>query len=334
MKLLIIPGFPRCGTTYMWSEFKKSNSLFNFTKTQENKMMNKRGITLDQYFDSFIENHDKNKVYLDVTPRYIHHNAINRFLENYKMLESHFDVKMIISIRNPIEQAYSHYLHYILDSVSKLPERRLKRGWLTNFNFENDFLKGHGTFESERQDYLQSITKILEVVDREKILFHDFSDGFGEKFKSKIEKFIEKFIDIQLFKNSFISNQPVNSSGGKLPRYIYAYDKDISFVHGKHEYVLKHKNLLLINGGRSKVFDNMDTDIATKVICGSLTWDREISQDRAQTLLNKYFKVDIKKVSKLCNFDSKNFLKVSNLKGHRYPYLPDDFSHNALIKIK
>ena len=83
-KAVILAGFPRCGTTYTWSELRKSPKIFNFTKNQENWFLQRPSVSVSEFLKTFEENISEDKIFLDVTPGYLL--QVDRFIQGTEAL--------------------------------------------------------------------------------------------------------------------------------------------------------------------------------------------------------------------------------------------------------
>jgi len=109
MKFLIIPGFAKSGTTFLYEQLANSGAPINLPKRKEVDYF-RNGNSFEGYLDQF-QTQDPNKVFLDASPLYGLPNS-DTVATIKKVLKGH-DVKFIFCLRDPISRAYSHYMHDI-----------------------------------------------------------------------------------------------------------------------------------------------------------------------------------------------------------------------------
>ena len=109
-KFLIVPGLPKSGTTFLYSQLSAQPDNFNVPADRKEIDYFRRGQSLSDYQKLF-ETNDEEKVYLDCSPQYA--DDIQR---NTALIKHGLDgqqVKIVFCMRNPFERMYSHYLHDI-----------------------------------------------------------------------------------------------------------------------------------------------------------------------------------------------------------------------------
>lgn len=117
----IIPGFQKCGTTALWTNLNKHPQLSMAGKKEINFFSDtethNRG-------NGWYAGHFKNdgNLWGDASPNYL--DREEKYVERMKDVIP--DVKFIVSIRNPIDRAYSAYNHY----MQNLSKSRKHTGWL------------------------------------------------------------------------------------------------------------------------------------------------------------------------------------------------------------
>ncbi len=127
------------------------------------------------YYKSFFNNCSHNKVKGEYTPSYIF------FKEVPKLIYKHFpEVKLILCLRNPIERAYSHYLH----ALSKSEKWSFK-------TFEEAL--GQRPEFLERGFYYQQLKKYFNLFPKENILVLIYEDIAKDplRFVQNIYNFLE-----------------------------------------------------------------------------------------------------------------------------------------------
>jgi len=165
-------GMPRAGTTWIYNCLKEHPEIcisrdkevhffdFNFAK----------GI---EYYKSFFEHCGKEKIKGEFTAGYF---SEEKTLQRIK--EAFPDVKIIVSLRNPVERAFSHYLY-----------RKRTRGWFKKFSdvLDNDPINIIST-----GFYYKHLLRIYKYFNPEQVLvvIHDESKQNPQKFIQEIFRFL------------------------------------------------------------------------------------------------------------------------------------------------
>lgn len=106
-RFLIVVGLPKSGTTFLYSECAKRPDAFAMPVHVKEVDYFRRGADYDQYRAMFDPEGDK--VVVDASPLYI--DNIEQSVANIKTaLEGH-EVRIVVCLRDPLERAFSHYLH-------------------------------------------------------------------------------------------------------------------------------------------------------------------------------------------------------------------------------
>jgi len=105
MKFLIIPGFAKSGTTFLYEQLAKSGAPINLPKRKEVDFF-RNGKSLEGYLEQF-QTTDPDKVFLDASPLYGLPNS-NTAATIKKVLKKH-DVKFVFCLRESLSRAYSQF---------------------------------------------------------------------------------------------------------------------------------------------------------------------------------------------------------------------------------
>ena len=248
----IIAGFPKCGTTslhhyldqhpeiYMPAQkelhFFTCNILSNLNKGPKDAIVKKTQINNSEKYLSFYKSVRNEIAIGDASPSYINYPSQFKKIKEYLN-----DPKVIIILRDPINRAYSNYLHLKREhrepltfkrAIFKEDERKINKFsdfWYYKFNstYYDKIIKAKETFSnvliltseelSNNGDAtLKNLYKFLEVDDNFKLKrkFNNFNKGghFKENIFTKIifqpstlKNIIKKFIKPTPFLKIIIS---------------------------------------------------------------------------------------------------------------------------------
>lgn len=108
-RFLIIVGLPKSGTTFLYAECAKRPDIFAMPRYTKEVDYFRRGAEREAYLNLFDEEGDK--VVVDASPLYIDH--IEFSITNIKKALGDDAVRIVVCLRDPLERAFSHYLHDI-----------------------------------------------------------------------------------------------------------------------------------------------------------------------------------------------------------------------------
>ena len=113
-QFLFVIGVEKCGTT---SLFRAMQSLpqFNLTKKKEAGFFRSQYDKGMAHFESLFRDSFGGTAYnTDITPLYHRFPAVMRRLQQFKA-----DKKVLVMLRNPVQRAFSHYTHDIINHVTR-----------------------------------------------------------------------------------------------------------------------------------------------------------------------------------------------------------------------
>ena len=251
MKFLIIPGFAKAGTTFLYEQLRESGAPINFPKRKELNYFCRPG-DLDGYLDQF-ETRDPDKVFLDASPLYSLDGAAPA-KHMTAALKGH-DVKFIFGLRDPIRRAYSHYMHDIS----------------THF-----FLYSHAPYSFYSADVLRKYFRPMAPV------VESFTKAFGVKnvsgfgFKATgpdLRADILSFLGLdKTWKLDFDVNP---AEGSSLPRIYYDTDRELTVRSGEELYALPPRTFLIANIRFQQFRPDFPEPIARLLMKNAASWDRQ-----------------------------------------------------------
>lgn len=255
MKFLIIPGYAKSGTTFLFEQLAASGAPINMPKRKEVDYF-RSAESLEGYLDQF-ETQDPDKVFLDASPLYgLPGNDVANKIK--KTLKGH-DVKFIFCLRDPLSRAYSHYMHDIS----------------THF-----FLYAHGPYSFYSPSVLRKYFHPLSPSIRE------FSKAFGKSnvsgfgFKSTGPKLRDDVLDFLSLPKDWELDFNVNPAlGGSIPRIYFDTDRYLTVRSGKELYALPPHTLLLANIRYQQFRPDFPSHIAKLLLKNAASWDRQFDPE-------------------------------------------------------
>ena len=239
------------------------------------------GITDERvYFKLFCEHEDK--VCGDMSNDYLYY--YEKSIKNIKKYLGN-EIKIVIVLRNPIDRAYSNYMHHIRDGWENISfeqalddeNRRIEENWGWSYHYVKTGM------------YYYQVKAYLDNFRQTKIYF------FEElKFKDSLLKDLYAFLEVR-FTKELKDNKEYNVSGyprNKLIHNLLNKDNAIKKI------IKPVVNSILPKGSIQKVVSNIQNKNLKKVSMKNDTRER----------LKIVFEDDIKKLSNLIEMDLSHWL--------------------------
>jgi len=212
-------GASRCGTTWI-SKCLAEHPEICFSKKKETHFFHKNYRKGIQYYKKFFKHCDKNKIKGEFTPGYF---AVPGTAK--KIFDCFPETKLIVSLRNPIERAYSEYFYNLTREIEdKTIFEEALRG-----RFKNKYLK--------RGKYYTNLKRFLDLFPEENILILVYED-----IKENPVKFIQKIYKFLNVDPTYIPEtlkKYVNTSSVKRKIYFIPFlNKTIYRIRKKHNKAL------------------------------------------------------------------------------------------------
>jgi Sulfotransferase domain len=106
-RFLIVMGLPKSGTTYLYAQCQDLPNYFNMPAGNKEIDYFRRAGILKDYLTNFASTDDK--VFVDSSPLYM--DDLDATLEHMVPALEGQDVRIVVCLREPLDRAYSHYLH-------------------------------------------------------------------------------------------------------------------------------------------------------------------------------------------------------------------------------
>ena len=269
MPSIIGIGAQRSGTTWIY-EMLKAHPEIDMSPEKEINFFNYHYHNGIKWYEKFFNGCDKNKKTGEYSPTYLSYDQVPERI--YRTVP---DARLIISLRNPVDQIYSRYLY------------RVSRKGL-NRSFEDALKEDSSLVESAL--YYKHIKKFLERFDRKQILILIYEDLINDAsaFLQSIYRFLNidiNFVPVHFNAKIHASRMPKSRSA----EYLMLFARGLSRQFRLFSVVEKLKEK-----GIDRWFKQLNTkdDIVLQKI------DPDLRSD-----LNNTFWEDIQKVSSLLNRD-------------------------------
>ena len=251
MKFLIIPGFAKAGTTFLFEALKDSGAPINIPIRKEVDYL-RGGNDKATYLAQF-ESQDSDKVFLDASPMYSMSGQDT--IRNIKKCLKADDVKVLFCLRDSISRAYSHYMHDIC----------------THF-----FLYAHGPYSFYSPAVLRYYFKPIAPVIASYIKSFGAENVSAFGFKSTGQKLPTDVLDFLSLPKTWKLDLSKNPAlGGALPRIYYDKDRYLTVRSGADLYALPPRNLLISNIRFQQLRTDFPVKIAQSMLKSAASWDRQ-----------------------------------------------------------
>ncbi|WP_341327020.1 sulfotransferase [Methylotuvimicrobium sp. KM2] len=287
----LIAGAAKSGTTSLDGYLKQHPDVFlpeikecryfsNISEKNINPFSKKKWAKIisnkKEYYNLFVDKH--NKAIGDISPDYLYY-----YEESIKNIKSELgeSVKIILILRNPIDRAYSNYLHIVRDGFDQLSIEEILRK-------EDDWVKEniwYGFFITKPGFYYQSVKSYLENFDDVKIII--FDDFLKDKENCLKELCIFLGID-----ETFQFRDPSFKNKTGLPKYKFLD----SIIKSKYPFKPALKKLLTWFFGTEKLNQKLEKIQESNLVKPTL--------DKAtKKRLFYLYKNDIERLEKLIDRD-------------------------------
>ncbi|MFW6174035.1 MAG: sulfotransferase family protein [Elusimicrobiota bacterium] len=195
-------GAPRCATTWIFECLKEHPEICGSSKKEihffdkPHRFRKGKG-----YYASFFEHCSDRKLWGEYTPSYLHYKKAPSRMYNYFP-----DAKLLVSLRNPVERAYSHYRR------GKINKSRL--GHYDNFReaVERD------PVVVEKGFYFKQLKRYYKYFPQENILIQFYKD-----LKKNPKNFIQNIYDFLGVESVDFTPSSLNSKQGTTGGKLYDY---------------------------------------------------------------------------------------------------------------
>ena len=195
---LLIIGAAKSATTSLYNILSSHKDIFApaFKEPHFFNIDDNFSNGIDWYSQTYFNKKKNQKYILDGTPTYLY--SLKAAERIYKNLGS--DVQFIVVLRNPVDRAYSHYLHTKRDGfeeLSFLEALEVEQKRLNHARKSNDVLSELRFSYVSQGMYSNMLSAYLKFFSINNFLILDFDTDIKDNFKKSLEK-IANFINIDL----------------------------------------------------------------------------------------------------------------------------------------
>jgi len=208
-------------------------------------------------------------------------NYLFRYIQTIKKIKKYYqnqykNIKIIISLRNPVDRAFSSWLMNVRDNRDKMSfEESIE------YNFKNSSNNIPDTFKYlEYGLYYKAVKEYLDTFDNVHILLYD---DIQIDFNNEINK-IFKFLNIDCISGN-INNENYNISGIPKIKMLHKIANSNSIIKKNIKYLLPNT---LVNYLRNIINKN---------------YFKPTMNNKVNIKLKNYYKEDIEKLNKLINVE-------------------------------
>lgn len=256
-RFLIIPGIAKAGTTFLFDRLSREPE-FNPSRHKE---LNYNWLSGSyEAYTALFQQADDVPIRLDASPEYMQR-PFAALQAMRQVLDGH-DVKVIVAIREPFAQMFSHYCHDLKRHVAHfdLRERMMIDHQIRSVN-------GLGKYLIPRAP---ALLLMQELFGAENVMLFSLKHcGADPEFGRALADFLGLERDLTL---DFAAGSNV---GGWVPFVTYAARRDIEVYEEDSVYLLRRGDLLIRNGPESRLLRQPPPAFAEILVRNAEMWDRE-----------------------------------------------------------
>ena len=191
-------GCPKSGTTTLF-KILCQHSQIHTPKFKEPFFFNNSNYQngIDWYAKTYYDDIKNEKWVLDFTPSYLYSDEALFRISEYSKGK---DLKFIVMLRNPVERAYSHYLHTLRDGLEELDfNDAIQAESERLLNYENNLLSQLKYSYIYQSLYHKHLSKYFESFGRNNFFVINYDSQFLDKseFKLMISD-LQNFLEIKI----------------------------------------------------------------------------------------------------------------------------------------
>jgi len=274
-------GAAKAGTTSLYDILRQHSNVFvpSFKEPHffDIPSVYKNGV--QWYSKTYFNNVKEEKCIGDFTPTYLFDTeAPKRIVKDLGV-----DVKFIVILRNPVDRAYSHYLHSLRDEHESLSFTEALNKEKTN---KNEYLSYLRSSYVEQGLYAKMLVNFFQYFPKENFLILNFEEEFVLKRRQSIDR-VEKFLGLKT------ENLNIELASNKASKARFVWLKKIMKKTGWWRILIKNMIPSL------KIRQILKNRIQRLNIVNFTP--PKLSEKEKRDLFNLYFKEDVMRLEVLLN---------------------------------
>lgn len=214
--IIFIAGLPKAGTTTLADLLgsvakKKVENSFKepgwFYSGNELVKVSRDGILTSRKVRWPKPDFINDKLYIDASPHYLSPAMFPAFFDAIKKLdEKQIQFKVIVTVRNPVDRAYSHFMHHKRDAIESLDFEEAISQEVVQSRLKDGFWIGYDYLGESK--FFESLKSIQSFLSPDRLLIVPFSEiSQGIRLGEKLNGFLP---------SGFFSTVSLDSSGRTL----------------------------------------------------------------------------------------------------------------------
>ncbi len=278
-------GCPKSGTTTLF-KILCQHSQIHTPKFKEPFFFNNSNYQngIDWYANTYYNDIKNEKWVLDFTPSYIYSDEALFRINEYSKGK---DLKFIVMLRNPVERAYSHYLHTLRDGLEDLDFNDAVQAESERLlNYENNLLSQLKYSYIYQSLYHKHLSKYFESFGRNNFFVINYDSQFLDKSEFKL-----MISDLQNFLEIKIENLNIEIKENFASESRFKILQALVNSNGLHKRLAR---LLFKSKINRQILINKFRKLNEKKMV-----KKDLEAEFKKNLYNKYFHTDVVKLESL-----------------------------------
>ena len=278
-------GCPKSGTTTLF-KILCQHSQIHTPKFKEPFFFNNSNYQngIDWYANTYYDDIKNEKWVLDFTPSYLYSNEALIRINEYSKGK---DLKFIVMLRNPVERAYSHYLHTLRDGLEDLDfNDAIQAESERLLNYENNLLSQLKYSYIYQSLYHKHLSKYFESFGRNNFFVINYDSQLLDKSEFKL-----MISDLQNFLGIKIENLNIEIKENFASESRFKILQTLVNSNGLHKRLAR---LLIKSKLNRQILVNKLRKLNEKKMV-----KKDVEAEFKKNLYDKYFHTDVLKLESL-----------------------------------
>ena len=278
-------GCPKSGTTTLF-KILCQHSQIHTPKFKEPFFFNNSNYqnSIDWYAKTYYDDIKNEKWVLDFTPSYLYSDEALFRINEYSKGK---DLKFIVMLRNPVERAYSHYLHTLRDGLEDLDfNDAIQAESERLLNYENNLLSQLKYSYVYQSLYHKHLSKYFESFGRNNFFVINYDSQLLDKSEFKL-----MISDLQNFLEIKIENLNIEIKENSASESRFKFLQTLVNSNGLHKRLAR---LLFRSKLNRQILVNKLRKLNEKKMV-----KKDVEAEFKKNLYDKYFHADVLKLESL-----------------------------------